>query len=64
MIDMGSAQGVHPGSQLAVYKATDPNSRVGVIEITQVVDAGNARARIITMNAGVKPEFSDVVRAE
>jgi hypothetical protein len=37
---------------------------VGVIEITQVVDAGNARARIITMNAGVKPEFSDVVRAE
>jgi hypothetical protein len=64
MIDMGSAQGLHTGSQLAVYKATDPNSQVGIIEVTEVVDAGNARARIITMNAGVKPEFSDVVRAQ
>jgi small-conductance mechanosensitive channel len=64
MIDMGSAQGVQQGSRLAVYKATDPNTRVGVIEVTQVVDAGNSRARIVTMNAGVKPEFSDVVRVE
>ena len=64
MIDMGSAQGLQQGSRLAVYKATDPNTRVGVIEVTQVVDAGNARARIVTMNSGVKPEFSDVVRVE
>lgn len=64
MIDMGSAQGVQTGSRLAVYKATDPNTRVGVIEVTQVVDAGNSRARIVTMNSGVKPEFSDVVRVE
>jgi len=64
MIDMGSAQGLQQGSRLAVYKATDPNTRVGVIEVTQVVDAGNARARIVTMNSGVKPEFSDVVRLE
>jgi ABC-type transporter Mla subunit MlaD len=64
MIDMGSAQGLQQGSRLAVYKAADPNTRVGVIEVTQVVDAGNARARIVTMNAGVKPEFSDVVRVE
>lgn len=64
MIDMGSAQGVQQGSRLAVYKATDPNTRVGVIEVTQVVDAGNARARVVTMNAGAKPEFSDVVRVE
>ncbi|MGD1158484.1 MAG: hypothetical protein ABSA41_22045 [Terriglobia bacterium] len=64
MIDMGSAQGVQQGSRLAVYKATDPNTRVGVIEVTQVVDAGNARARVVTMNAGARPEFSDVVRVE
>ena len=64
MIDMGSAQGIQQGSRLAVYKATDPNTRVGVIEVTQVVDTGNSRARIVTMNSGVKPEFSDVVRVE
>ena len=64
MIDMGSSAGIQQGSQLAVYKATDPNTRVGVIEVTQVVDSGNARARIVTMNSGVKPEFSDVVRVE
>ena len=64
MIDMGSAQGIQQGSRLALYKATDRNTRVGVIEVTQVVDAGNSRARIITMNPGVKPEFSDVVRVE
>jgi hypothetical protein len=64
MIDMGSAQGIQQGSRLAVYKATDANTRVGVIEVTQVIDTGNARARIVTMNSGVKPEFSDVVRVE
>jgi len=64
MIDMGSAQGIQQGSRLAVYKATDPNTRVGVIEVTQVIDTGNARARIVTMNSGVKPEFSDVARVE
>lgn len=64
MIDMGTAQGIQQGSRLAVYKATDANTRVGVIEVTQVVDSGNSRARIVTMNSGVKPEFSDVVRVE
>jgi hypothetical protein len=64
MIDIGSAQGIQQGSRLAVYKATDTNTRVGVIEVNQVVDSGNARARIVTMNSGVKPEFSDIVRVE
>lgn len=63
-IDMGSAQGLQQGARLAVYKATDPNTRVGVIEIIQVIDTGNARAHVVTMNAGAKPEFSDVVRVE
>jgi TolA-binding protein len=65
LVDMGSAQGIQQGTRLALYKASDPNTRVGVLEVTQVVDAGNSRARIITtINSGVKPEFSDVVRPE
>jgi hypothetical protein len=64
MIDLGSAQGVKPGVRLAIYKAADPDKRVGVIEVTQVVDASNSRARIVTMNSGMKPEFSDVVHVE
>jgi hypothetical protein len=61
-IDMGSAQGIQQGAKLAFYKASDPNTRVGVIEVTQIVDAGNSRAMVVTMNPGVKPEFSDIVR--
>lgn len=63
-IDVGSAQGVKPGVRLAIYKAADPKTRVGVIEVTQVVDASNSRARIVIMNPGMKPEFSDVVHVE
>jgi len=64
VIDIGSSQGIQVGIRLAIYKATDPHTQVGVIEVTQVIDAGNARARIVTMNTGMKPEFSDVVRVE
>jgi cell shape-determining protein MreC len=63
-VDLGSAQGIQPGSRLAVYKANDPSVRVGVVEVEQVVDAGNSQARIVTMNPGVQPEFSDIVRLE
>jgi len=64
LVDMGSTQGLHEGSRLALFKASDPGTRVGVLEITQVIDAGNSRARIVTLNTGVRPEFSDVVRLE
>ncbi len=63
-VDLGSAQGIHEGAHLAVYKASDPATRVGVLQVTQVLDAGNSRARILSMNAGVRPEFSDIVRVE
>jgi phosphotransferase system IIB component len=62
--DMGSSQGIHQGSRLAVYKASDPNTRVGVIEIIQVSDAGTSRAQIVTLNAGVQLAWGDVVRLE
>ncbi len=64
MLDIGSAQGVRSGTRLALYKANDPNTRVGVLEITQVVDTGNSKARIVTINTGLQPEFSDIVRVE
>lgn len=63
-VDVGSGQGIQVGSRLAVFKAGDPNTRVGVLEVQQVIDAGNARARILTMNPGVRPDFSDIVRLE
>ena len=63
-VDLGAAQGIQQGSRLALYKATDPGTQVGVLEVVQVLDAGNSRARILTMNTGVRPEFSDIVRVE
>jgi uncharacterized protein YdcH (DUF465 family) len=64
LIDMGSSQGVHQGSRLALFKASDPNTQVGVIEVTQVIDAGNSRAQIVALNPGVKPEWGDVARLQ
>lgn len=63
-VDLGAAKGLRQGSRLAVYKANDQNARVGVLEVTEVVDAENSRARIVTMNPGIRPEFSDIVRLE
>lgn len=63
LVDLTSAQGIQQGARLALYKASDPNTRVGVLEVTQVQDSGS-RARIVTINSGVKPEFGDIVRLE
>jgi TolA-binding protein len=63
-LDTSSVAGIHQGSRLALYKASDPNTRVGVLEVIQVMDAGKSRAQIVTLNPGVQPEFSDVVRLE
>jgi len=63
-VDLGSSRGIRTGSRLVVYKASDPNTRVGVLEVTQVVDTDNSKARVVTMNVGVRPEFSDIVRLE
>ena len=64
-LDMGSSsQGIRQGSRLKLYKQSDPNTQVGVIEIIQVIDAGTSRAQIVTVNSGVRPEWGDVVRLE
>jgi hypothetical protein len=60
-LDVGSSsQGIHQGSRLAVYKASDPNTQVGLVEIIQVIDAGTSRAQIVTLNTGVKLAWGDV----
>lgn len=63
-IDVGSSQGIHPGSRLSLFKPTDLNTPVGEVEVTEVVDASTSHARVVSLNSGVKAEFSDVVRPE
>jgi DNA-binding protein H-NS len=63
-LDLGSSQGMHQGSKLKLFKATDLNTPVGEVEITDVTDSSTSHARVISLNAGVKAEFSDVVRPE
>ncbi len=45
-------------------RANDPSTRVEVLEVAQVTDTGKSKARIVTINAGLQPEFSDIVRVE
>ena len=64
-LDVGnSSQGIHQGSRLTLYKASDLNTQVGLVEITQMIDAGTSRAQIVTLNPGVRLEWGDVVRLE
>jgi hypothetical protein len=63
-IDLGSRQGVHELTRLAVFKDTDPNTQVGILEVTQVIDGGNSRARVLQVNPGVQLGFGDVVRLQ
>ncbi len=63
-INKGSAAGIKVGMRLLVFKASAPNSQVGLLEITEVLDANNSRAKIIHSKPGIKLEFSDIVRAE
>jgi outer membrane murein-binding lipoprotein Lpp len=63
-ISKGSAAGVKVGMRFTVFKANDPNSQVGLLEITEVLDANNSHAKILHSKPGIKLEFSDIVRVE
>ncbi len=63
-VNLGSGNGLKTGSQLGLFKATDPNTRVGTLEVTDVIDQGNAHASVKILNAGVKPEYSDMVKPD
>ncbi|HEV2488737.1 MAG TPA: hypothetical protein VGT03_02930 [Candidatus Acidoferrales bacterium] len=63
-INLGSSKGVQVGAQFSVFKAADRQMQieVGVIEITQVLDENNSKAKIIYTKPGTQFEFSDTVR--
>ena len=63
-LDTSALAGIHQGSHLALYKSSDLTTRVGVLEVTQMMDGGKSRAQVLTLNTGVQAEFSDVVRLE
>ncbi len=62
-VSLGSGQGLHTGSKLALYKGSDnaTANRVGVLEVGAVIDTGNAHAKIVTLSEGAHPEFGDIV---
>jgi hypothetical protein len=62
-VDIGTERGINAGTRLTVFKANDPNTRVGVLEIIQPA-AGSSRARAVTLNPGIQLDFSDIVRLE
>lgn len=61
-VSLGSAAGVRIGTEFSVYKANDPKTEVGILEVIQVLDGNNARAKIVYLKPAVKLDFSDIVR--
>lgn len=61
-INLGSSVGVRQGSEFNVFKAGDPKREVGIIEVVQVIDANNSRAKVVFVRPAFKFEFSDIVR--
>jgi len=59
-IDAGRA--VRAGMRLGVYPAADPNTQIGILVVSEVVDANNAKAEIIRKDSGATFNFSDIVR--
>jgi len=61
-INLGSAAGVEVGMKFGVYRAAEPQTRIGTIEVTEVVDANNSKAKVVASNPNTKFQFSDIVR--
>jgi len=61
-INLGSNAGVKVGARFNVYKAADPRAQIGAVEVTQVIDTNNSRAKIIFSKPDTRFEFSDIVR--
>jgi len=61
-INLGSAAGVEVGMKFGVYKAAEPQTRIGTIEVTEVLDANNSKAKVVASNPNTKFQFSDIVR--
>jgi hypothetical protein len=63
-INLGSSTGMRVGTKLTVFRATDPKTQIGLIEVVEVLDANNSRAKIVFTKPDAKFDFSDIVRPE
>jgi hypothetical protein len=64
-INLGSMAGVKPGMKFNVFRATDPKTQIGVIEVVEVLDSSNSKAVVLHKKADIaKFEFSDLVRVQ
>ena len=63
-INLGSGAGMKVGAKLTVFRASDAKMQIGLIEIVEVLDANNSRAKIVFNKPDAKFEFSDIVRPE
>jgi len=61
-INLGTAAGVETGMRFGVYRAAEPDTRIGTIEVTEVIDTNNSRAKVVASNPNTKLQFSDIVR--
>ena len=61
-INLGSSARVNVGARFSVFKSADPHTEIGVVEVTQVIDANNSRAKIISSRSDFHFDFSDIVR--
>jgi len=61
-INLGTAAGVETGMRFGVYRAAEPDTRIGTIEVTEVIDTNNSHAKIVASNPNTKLQFSDIVR--
>jgi len=62
IINLGSAAGIEVGMKFGVYRAAEPQTRIGTVEVTEVVDANNSRVKTVASNPNTKFQFSDIVR--
>ena len=61
-INLGSSHGIKVGMRFNVYRAADPKTQIGLVEVTEVLDANNSKAIIVFSKPDTRFEFSDVVR--
>jgi hypothetical protein len=62
IINLGSDAGVQVGAQFSVFKVSDPQTEFGVVEVTELIDANNSRAKSVYCKPGMQFEFGDIVR--
>ena len=63
-IDRGSAHGLQGGERLAAFLAVDPETQVGELEVSRVVESQQAQCRVMELKSGVSLDFGDIVRLQ